>query len=123
MPSKPIEYGEYKELLDVIKQNNVEDSYQALMGKEDKVLDTVNEVIKYHRDEDTKSREFTQQDITTIYVRLFDVWKEIIDDLTVPGGSKKSMLDIISENDRPIYIGISLIILGLFIFFIESSNW
>lgn len=120
---KPIEYGEYKEILDIVQRTNVEDSYQDLMGKETKVLDTVNQVVKFHRDEGIKSMEFIHQDMTTVFTRFFEVWKEIIDDYTAVEGAKKSMIDIIAIGDRPIYVGISLMILGLILFFVESSKW
>jgi hypothetical protein len=120
---KPIEYGEYKEILDIVQRTNVEDSYQDLMGKETKVLDTVNKVVKFHRDEDIKSGEFIHQDMTTIFTRFFDVWKEIIDDYTAVRGTNKSMIEIFTSGDRPIYVGISLMIVGLILFFVESSKW
>jgi len=120
---KPIEYGEYKEILDIVQRTNVEDSYQDLMGKETKVLDTVNKVVKFHRDEDIKSGEFIYQDMTTTFTRFFDVWKEIIDDYTAVGNKNKSMIEIFTSGDRPIYVGISLMIVGLILFFVESSKW
>lgn len=118
---KPIEYGEYKEILDIAQRTNVEDSYQDLMEKEKKVLDTVNKVVKYHRDENIKSEEFVNQDMTTIITRFFDVWKDIIDDYTAVDGPTKSIMEIFTHGDRPIYVGISLIIIALILFFVESS--
>lgn len=119
---KQIVYGEYKDILDIVNRNNVEDSYQELMQKEGKVLDTVNNIVKYYRDEDIKNGEFINQGISTILIRLFDVWKEIIDDFTSEKKNKKSFIEIVSINDRPIYIGITLIIIALFLFFIENST-
>lgn len=116
---KPVVYSEYKEILDIANRTNVEDSYQDLMQKEDKVLDTVNNVVKYYRDEDIKNGEFINQGIAGIIRRYFDVWKEIIDDFT----SKDTMYaSIVYKDDRPIYIGITLIIIALFLFFIENST-
>lgn len=120
---KPIEYGEYKEILDIVQRTNVEDSYQDLMGKETKVLDTVNRVVKFYRDEDIKNIEFINHDMNTIFTRFFHVWKEIIDDYTTVSGPNKSITDIFMSDDRPIYVGISLMIIALIIFFIESSKW
>lgn len=119
---KQIVYGEYKDILDIVNRNNVEDSYQELMQKEGKVLDTVNNVVKYYRDEDIKNGEFINQGISTILTRFFDVWKEIIDDFTSNKKNKNSFIEIVSIDDRPIYIGITLIIIALFLFFIESST-
>lgn len=120
---KPIEYGEYKEIINILERDNVEDSYQDLMGKEKQVLDTVNKVVKYYRDEDIKAEEFVNQGLGVIYTRFFEVWKDIIDEFTRLGSSSKYTLDIFTKHDRPIYIGISLILVALFLFFIESSKW
>ena len=117
---KPIVYGEYKEILDVVSRSNVEDSYQDLMQKEEKVLDTVNNVVKFYRDDDIRNGEFINQDISTVITRYLDVWKEILDDFT--SNKQKSFIYIISKDDRPIYIGITLIIMALFLFFIENST-
>lgn len=117
---QPIEYGEYTEIIDIINRTNVEDSYQDLMKKEDKVLDTVNNVVKIYRDEDIKSGEFIHQGIDTIIYRFFDVWKDIIDDFT--SNKNYKYLDIITKDDRPIYIGISMMMIALFLFLIESSR-
>lgn len=119
---RPIEYGAYKEILDIAERTNVEDSYQDLMGKEKQVLETVNNVVKYYRDDDIKNGEFINQGFATIYARFFDVWKDILNDYT-SAGYNKSMLTILTQGDRPIYVGIGLIVIALFLFFIESSNW
>ena len=120
---KPIIYSEYKEVLDIVNRNNTEQSYQDLMKKEDKVLETVNNVVKYYRDEDIKNGEFVYQNITTVIVRMMDVWKEIIEMIPLMVSGKKSVLSVISKGDRPIYLGISLIIFALILFFVECSIW
>ena len=119
---KPIEYGEYKEIIDVLQRTNVEDNYQDLMAKEDKVLETVNTVVKYYRDEDIKDGEFINQGLGRVIVRFLDVWKEIMNDFT-DVTRKKTAYSILTEGDRLIYIGLTLIIVALFLFFVESSNW
>jgi hypothetical protein len=117
---KVIEYGEYKEILDIVNRTNVEDSYQDLMKKEEKILDTVNNVVKYYRDEDIKNGEFINQGVNTIIYRFFDVWREILDDFT--SNNKLTVTNIMTKDDRVIHIGISMIIIALFLFLIESSK-
>lgn len=117
-----MEYGEYKEVMDVLQRTNVEDNYQDLMKKEDKVLETVNNVVKYYRDEDIKDGEFINQGVGQVIARFLDVWKEILNDYT-NNMTTKTTKQILTEGDRLIYIGLSLIIVALFLFFIESSNW
>ena len=50
-----LEYSEYKSLMDILDRSNTENSYQDLMKKEEKVLDTVNNVIKHYKDTDIKN--------------------------------------------------------------------
>jgi hypothetical protein len=119
---RPIEYAEYKEVLDILKRDNVEDSYQDLLSKESEVLDTVNNVVKYYRDNDMRKGEFINQDITHIVVRLVDVWGEVITEL-VSVSSYKDFIGTITKGDRPIYLGLTFILLALFLFLIESSKW
>jgi hypothetical protein len=119
---KPIDYGEYKAILAVAERRNVEDAYQDLMQKEDEVLHTVNEVVRYHRDTDIKGGEFVQQDISSIIHRFLEVWREIIENIT----SARSWNDVVSavgNGDHPIYLGMTLIVIALFLFLIESSKW
>jgi hypothetical protein len=118
---KAIEYGEYKEVLDVVQRENVEDAYQDLMEKEKDVLTTVNNVVKYYRDKDISDGEFVNQSISSISERLVGVWFEIITDIA----SATSLYDVITtltKNDHPIYLGITLVVIALFLFLIESSS-
>ena len=118
---KAIDYGEYKEVLDVVQRENVEDAYQDLMEKEHDVLTTVNNVVKYYRDKDISDGEFVNQSISSISERLVGVWFEIITDIA----SATSLYDVITtltKNDHPIYLGITLVVIALFLFLIESSS-
>jgi hypothetical protein len=119
---KPIEYANYKEVLDVVTRTNVEDSYQDLMAKESEVLDTVNNVVKYYRDRDIHESEFVNQDISRILQRFPEVWKETIEGLAKVS-SYAELLNVVTAKDHVIYLGITFIVLALFLFFIESSKW
>lgn len=118
---KPIDYSEYKEVLDVVQRENVEDAYQDLMKKEKDVLQTVNNVVKYSRDKDISDNEFVNQSISAIAERLVGAWYEIITDIA----SASSIHDIfhtISIKDHPIYLGMTLVFIAMFLFLIESSS-
>ena len=52
-----LEYSDYKSLVNTLEQSNHDNTYQELINKEDKVLDTVNRVIKNYRDEDVKEKD------------------------------------------------------------------
>lgn len=118
---KPIDYSEYKEVLDVVQRENVEDAYQDLMKKEKDVLQTVNNVVKYYRDKDINDGEFINQSISAISERLVGVWYEVITEIA----SADTLYDVITtitKKDHPIYLGISLVFIALFLFLVESSS-
>lgn len=119
---RPIEYAEYKEVLNVLNRTNVEDSYQDLMKKEENTLKTVNNVIKYYRDKDIQDGEFIYQNINTILTRFLDVWNDILNDLVSAKGVQ-GYKNAVFKEDRIIYIGISLVIIGFILFLLESSKW
>lgn len=121
MATKPIEYSEYKEVLDVLKRDDVESSYEDLMKHETKTLETVNNVIKYYRDAELKDSQLINQSLHTIFMRFFDVWNEILEDLM----KVKSPSDFVSafvKSDRIIFIGVSMVLIALFLIFIQSSK-
>lgn len=118
---KPIEYGEVKEILEIANRKNVDNAYEDLMSKESKVLETVSDVVKYYRDKDIKDGEFINQSISIIMERFVEVWVEIINGVA-SASSIKDILRVMSDKDHPIYIGITMVVIALFLFLIESSS-
>jgi hypothetical protein len=118
---KQIAYSEYNNIKEIIERGNVESSYEDLIKKEEKVLDTVNEVVKYYRDKDLYDGEFVHNNIIAIVTKLGRTWKNIIEEIVLI----KTINDIyiiITKEDRPIYVGITFILMALFLFLIESSG-
>lgn len=118
---KPIEYGEVKEILEIASRKDVGNSYQELMNKEAHVLETVSDVVKYYRDKDIKDGEFINQSLSIIAERFVDVWIEIINGIA-SAASMSDVLKVVGAKDHPIYIGITMVIIALFLFLIESSS-
>lgn len=121
MSGSKLEYSEYKDLVNILEASNVDDSYQKLMGKEDKVLDTINRSIKYYRDEKQKEKEFIHLDILEIVMRFINTWIDIIKEFI----EIKDISDppkILLSRDRPIYVGIMLIIVSILIYLIEITK-
>jgi hypothetical protein len=113
-----LEYTEYKSVVELINQSDQDKVYQELMGKETKTLDTINKVIKYYNDNDYKNKEFVNMSFWELVIRFGDIWGEMYNDLL----KNKNILEIFMKNDRPIYIGILLIIISIFILFIVLSE-
>ncbi len=118
---RPIDYSEYKEVLDVLKRDDVENSYQDLMQHETKTLDTVNNVIKYYRDVELADGQLINQSIHTIFMRYFEVWNQILEDL-VAVRNPKDLFTTFTKGDRLIFIGITFIIISLFLILTQSSK-
>lgn len=118
---RPIEYSEYKEVLDVLKRDDVDNSYQDLMKQEEKTLNTINNVIKYYRDDELIDGQLVNQSVHTIFMRFFDVWNQIMEEL-LKIKTYNDFIVIFTKEDRLIFIGISLIIVAIIIIFIQNSK-
>jgi hypothetical protein len=121
MAMKPIEYSDYKEVLDVLKRDDVDNSYQDLMKNEAKTLDTINNVIKYYRDEELVDSQLINQSIHTIFMRFFDVWNDVLEDL-MKIKQPSDFTQAFIKGDRIIFIGITLVLIAIFLIFIQSSK-
>ena len=112
-----LQYSEYKSLVDILeKSNNYDGTYQELMSKEEKVLDTVNKVIQVYKDDDIrkiKFKSFLDYSIHEIIFKFFNVWTDMFKELV----AHENILDVIQKEDRLIYIGMMLIVLSLCFYF------
>lgn len=115
-----LEYSEYKSLIDILEiSSNHDTTYQELINKEDKVLDTVNNVIKYYRDDEIGKTQFWNLPVSLVAYRFFSVWKDIFDDIVV--GNNFNILHVLNKDDRLVYIGVMLIFVSVFMYYIEIS--
>lgn len=138
MPEPKLEYTEYQSVLNLLNESSdtgdtkplyvMQDNvYQELMKKEGKTLDTINNVIKYYKDNDYKNKEFVTMNFWEVLIRFNDIWLEIWNDVTstaITGNINDtiSIGSIIMKNDRPIYIGILIIIISIFMWFVIISD-
>lgn len=116
-----LEYSEYKALVDILDKSELDDTYKDLMKKEDRVLDTVNAVVNHYKEKRSDKKQFINMSIYEIYNLLFleiplmmmEMYKvKTIDDA----------VEVFTKNSRLVYIGIILVILSIFLFFIENSK-
>lgn len=117
-----IEYSEYKSLLNLIESENQDNTYEELMKKEKNTLDTVNKVIKYYQDNDIMKKNFSNMTFYEIVLRTSEVWTDIFNDIVTWKSTKKNAMEVFYKEDRMIYIGIFLIFVSLFLFFIVISD-
>jgi hypothetical protein len=94
-----------------------------MISKESKTLDTMNNVIKYYRDTTIADREFINQPIRHTITRFFSIWMEIINEISDKEvDSIKKVLNILTREDRLIYIGIAFVFLSGILFYIEITR-
>ena len=109
-----IEYSEYGELTDILARSNHETTYEDLMKKEDKVLTTVNSVVKHYQEKKKEKSQFTQMNIIDILHNFFTEWSLIIADISkLNSGTLKWSVQLFTKSDRPIYIGLMLILIAV----------
>lgn len=116
-----LEYSEYKSLVDILEKGDMDETYKELIKKEDKVLDTVNAVVNHYKDKKYKQRMFLHISLQELYTLFFLEWPMMIRDLS----NAKSMDDYIKAflvNNRPLYIGIMCVLVGMFLFFVQNSS-
>lgn len=113
-----LNYSDYKSFVDTLDQSNHDNTYQELIGKEDKVLDTVNSVVKYYKDKDVKEKQFINLPVAYVVQRFFEVWSDIFYDLV----NHKHIMDIVTKDDRLIYIGAMMILLSIFLYYVEITR-
>lgn len=115
-----IEYAEYNDLINIIDKSE-SNTYTTLLKKEDKVLDTINNVVKYYKDKDTKEYQFIHKPVIEVFLSFFntliDIYTEILN-----MDKDTNIIDIFTKEDRMIYIGILLIVISLFLFYIKISK-
>ena len=113
----PIEYAEYKSLVEILGASETSDTtYEDLMKKEENVLSTVNHVVKHIQDKDIKSKQFIDMSVDTIVQRFFLLWPEMLKDFYASKTSSE-IIHSLTKDDRIIYWGLLLIGIGLFMFF------
>jgi len=118
-----IEYSEYKSLVDTLQESNMDTTYQEVMKKEAKVLDTINTVVKYYRDADIKENQFVNLPVHYVIFRFLNVWLEIYKDM-VQGNVKTfdKFVGIFAKDDRLIYVGCMCILISALLFFVNTTS-
>jgi hypothetical protein len=114
-----IEYSEYKSIVDTLQHSNQETTYSEMMAKENKVLDTMNQVIKHYRDDTIQTKQFTNMPIAFVVYRFFNIWIEIYHDIL---DRKENVLTALSKEDRLIYVGIMCILFSVILYYVEITQ-
>jgi hypothetical protein len=113
-----LEYSDYKSLVNTLEQSNQDNTYEDVMKKEVKTLDTMNKVINYYRDSDAKEFEFINNTISQVVYKFFNIWIDMFNDIM----NNKNFIETISKDDHLVYIGITCIFISIFLYYVEISK-
>lgn len=116
-----LEYSEYKSLVDILNQSDVSNTYSDLMAKEEKVLDTVNHVVKNIRDDKEKHQQFIHLSLYEVFMLFFTEMPKIIQEV-LHMKQYQQLSSIFTKNHRLMLIGILFICISIFFFFIDISK-
>jgi hypothetical protein len=119
--------SEYKALLDMVRKkdgNGTEgatDTYQYLMSREKRVLDTVDRVVNDSWRKDAETRTFLQLPLHEIGGRILSTLNAILEDL-VAARNATSVYKALVHGERKIYTGIFLLTMALVALFADATS-
>ena len=91
-----------------------EDIYQTLMKKEDKVLDTINNMTEYKRTQELKDGGFINMSLYSIMRKTFKVITELMEALQQRKNSREVMREFLKQ-ERLIYVGLFIVCISVFL--------
>lgn len=116
-----LDYSEYTSLVDVLEKTELDDSYKELMKKEGKVLDTINNVVDYRKSTIDKKNEFLHLSLSEIYHLMFLELPVMVKEFKKVD-TVEDALRIMFKGHRVIYIGIFMVVISIFLFFVDNTR-
>lgn len=118
---KPNAYSDYKELINNLENDTVGDVYQQLMEKEQKRIDLINHVVDQKNGHVWSNTILYNQTLLEVAMNFAATWKLIFKEMYVERRFDR-WFDIFYEGDRKIYVGLMIVVIALFMFFVSSSS-
>lgn len=116
-------YAHVKHIEDFINESDMrrsndsnletEDIYQTLMKKEEKVLDTINNMAEYRRTQESEAGRFTNMSLYSIVRKTFKVITELMEALQQKKNSQEVLREFLKE-ERIIYLGVFIVFVSVF---------
>ena len=117
-------YAHVKHIEDFINEGNrvrpndsnlaTEDIYQTLMKKEEKVLDTINNMTEHKRIQESEAGLFINMSLHSIVRKTFKVLTELMNALQQRKNSNEIMKELLKEK-RLIYVGLFIVFISMFL--------
>jgi hypothetical protein len=120
MTAEMIDYGPLDEVLNIARGQS-SDAYQSLMAKEKDVLEVVNRVVAYDSAKAATQDQFVNMSVLEIVHGFGQAWLDIVKDLQYANDGRAA-LECFTKGSRGIYVGITLVLLALLLFFAHVSS-
>lgn len=116
-----LESKEYRDFMEMLESGEVyeKDVYHDIMAKEKTYLEEMNKMLETKASFSTKY--FTQLSVGEHYFKFIDCLMKIFKESLLISNAYE-LPWILLYGERKIYIGILLVILSIFLFFISISN-
>lgn len=122
-PINPIrEYAKLIKLVEDDSRANLEDVYDKLMQKEEKALDLLTRVNNQQRLDNSSKAVFYNAPVLDIVNELISTWRIILREVTHEDQAASSIKQILWDGDRKIYVGMTVVLISLILFFIHTSK-
>lgn len=106
----------YSELLNLLEDDKIsrEDTYSALMAKEQNVLDAASRIATQEKSKTSQNAYFLNLSLTEIVARFAYTWQNIFTE-TIIDKRFSELPMILFQNERKFYVGIMMFIIGIFL--------
>lgn len=116
-----LEYSDYKDVIEILSRTDNDNTYQDLLKKEDKVLDTINAVVKTYKDRNIVDKQFINrpiaENISRFWMDMNLMAKELFNI-----GDISQIITVLQKGERIIYIGLICMMFALILFFVDISK-
>ena len=111
---------EYAKLVKLLNGSDMSSAYTDLMQKEERVLDTINRVVNYSNEKQVKATEFMNMSLDGVLHAFFWNMRLLFGEILAAKNAQQ-LLKSLTKEDRAIYIGMLLVFVALFLFFVFVS--
>lgn len=109
-------YSDYESVLELLNKDET-NVYQDIMKKEKQSLDTMNNVMKTYNDAEYAKKQFVNMSYAETVLKFADTLTDIVTDVRKTKHINE-VSAIFMKGDRLIFIGLFMVIMSVFIFFV-----
>lgn len=116
-------FVEYQELINLVEDPTAskDEVYTKLMAKEQNVLDVVDRIVNDKNEMASKKQLFYNLTMVEFVVLLTNTWKNWFKELFIEQ-QYRNIKEVFFNNDRKIYLGVTIVLIALFLFFVDVSK-